>query len=143
MPYSKLSWRTYDLSLIFSNLANDFTLLCLVELAISLLIVFDSDVIYLRIIRYSNFVAIATLFALSIAVEGIDADLITNGDYGFNTDVSWTTVDNLFGAYYIIYWIISLSVVILSTIVLYSSIPKQHLQRVSKAPHLVSILPAV
>jgi len=135
MPYSKLSWRTYDLSLIFSNLANDFTLLCLVELAISLLIVFDSDVIYLRIIRYSNFVA--------IAVEGIDADLITNGDYGFNTDVSWTTVDNLFGAYYIIYWIISLSVVILSTIVLYSSIPKQHLQRVSKAPHLVSILPAV
>lgn len=70
-------------------------------------------------------------------MEGTNEDLITKTDYGYNPDADWTNVDNLFGAYYIIYWIFSLPIVILSAIVMYFSIRKKHLQSVSKAPHLV------
>jgi hypothetical protein len=117
-------------------------LLCLVELALSFLRAFGNDGIYHKIIRYSNFVVVAVLFALTIAVEGTNEDTITKSDYGYNIDVSWTTVYNLFGAYYILYWLTSLPVVILSAIVLYSSIQKKHLQSVSKTLYLVSVLPA-
>jgi hypothetical protein len=135
------SWRTSSLSSFFANLADNFILLCLVELALSFLRAFGKDGIYHKIIRYSNFVALAILFALAIAAEGTNEDYTTQSDYGANFDVSPTTVDNLFGAYYIIYWIISLPVVILSSIVLYISIRRKHLQGVSKAPYLVSVLP--
>jgi hypothetical protein len=134
--------RTGDLSVFFSNLADNFILLCLVELALSFLRAFGNDGIYHKVIRYSNFFAVAILFALVIAAEGTSENYLTQSDSGYNPDVSWTNVGNLLGAYYVIYWVISLPVVILSIIVLYSSIRKKHLQSVSEAPYLVSVLPA-
>jgi len=135
-------WRAYDISTFFSNLSDNFILLCLFELALSFLRAFSNDGIYIKIIRYSNFVAVAILFALAIAAEGTNEAYITETEYGYNLDVSVTNVNNLFGAYYIIYWIISLPVAILSTFVLYCSIQKKYLQSVSKARYLVSVLPA-
>ncbi len=134
--------RIYDLWGFFSNLADNIILLCLVELGLSFLRVFGKDGVHQQIIRYSNVFIVVILFALTFAMEGTNEDLITKSNNGYNPYIDWTNVDNLFGAYYIIYWIFSLPIVILSALILYFSIRKKHLQGVSKASYLTLILPA-
>lgn len=139
MSLYEANWRVFDLSELFSNLADNIILLCLIELGLSFLRVFGKVGIYQQIIRYATVFVVVTLFALTFAIEGTYEDDITKSDYGFNSDVNWTTVYNLFGAYYILYWIFSLPVVIFSAIALYLSIRNKYLQSVRKAPHLIFI----
>lgn len=129
--------RLYDITAFFSSIADIFILLCLVELGLSFLRAFGKDGAYHIFIRYSNFVAIVVLVALACAALGTDEEWLTTSYYGY-TDLSWTAVGNLYGAYAIIYWAVSLAVVFLSSFVLYSSIQKKRLRSVSRAPPMCS-----
>jgi hypothetical protein len=131
-PLYQILLRLNDITAFFSSIADIFILLCLVELALSFLRAFAKDGAYHMFIRYSNFVAIVVLVALAIAALGTDEEWLTRSHYG-HTDLSWTTVGNLYSAYSIIYWIVSLAVVFFSAFVLYSSIQKKRLRSVSRA----------
>ena len=110
-------------------MADNFTLLCLVELALSFLCASGNSSPIYRIIRYSNFFAIAILFVLAVAALGEQESYICN-----EGNVSWTTACDLYGAYAIIYWIASLGLVFLSIFVLYCSVRKKQLRSVSRVP---------
>jgi hypothetical protein len=136
-----------------SSIPDTFIQLCLVELALSFLRACGTDGLYHKIIRYFNFFAVAILLVLAIAALGADQDWMTKSDYGIhgirghhgnlghhrNNYVSWTNAGNLYGAYYILFWIISLATVSLSAFVLYSSMRKKRLQGVSKALYTRSV----
>lgn len=131
-PLYEAADRIFALSYFFSSIADNFTLLCLVELALSFLCALGNNRPIYRIIRYSNFFVITILFVLAVAALGEQQSFISNiidGNY-----VSWTTAGDLYGAYSIIYWIASLGLVFLSIFVLYCSVRKKQLRSVSRIP---------
>ena len=123
--------RTYDLSSFFSNLADNLILLCLVELGLSFLRVLGYVGLYRNIIRFINLAAIVIFFALTFAMEGTDETVISEDYNESNATITWTANFDLFAAYYMLYWILALSVLALAITVLYSSIKKKQLQTVS------------
>jgi hypothetical protein len=131
-PLYEAAARMIGISSFFSSMADIFTLLCLVELALSFLCALGNNSPIYRIIRYSNFFAIAILFVLAVAALGKEESFISKIFDG--SDVSWTTTGNLYGAYSIIYWIASLGLVFLSTFVLYCYVRKKQLRSVSRVP---------
>jgi hypothetical protein len=137
-------YRLDGITDFFSSIADIFILLCLVELALSFLRALGNHNVYYRIIRYSDFFLIAVLVVLASVTLGEEEEWVTKSHYGF-IRVSLATVDNLDGAYNIIYWITSLAIIFLSAFVLYSSMQKKHLRSVSETPLsyslLLSILP--
>jgi hypothetical protein len=124
--------RIFAISSFFSSIADNFILLCLVELALSFLRALGNNSPIYRIIRYSNFLAVAILFVLAVAALGEEQSFISKTLDGNN--ISWTTAGNLYGAYAIIYWIASLGLVFLSVFVLYCCMRKKQLQSVSRVP---------
>lgn len=134
----------YGVSLFFASIADIFILLCLVELALSLLRALGKHTPNYGIIRYSNFVVMAVLFVLAI-VALAESESFATGFLDENNP-SWTTAGKLYGAYRIIYWIISLGLVFLSAFVLYGSMRKKEQQNVGKVSYthwLLSSVPPV
>lgn len=124
--------RIPGVSLFFGSIADIFTLLCLVEMALSFLRVLGKDSPNYKIIRYSNFGMMGVLFVLDVAALGKYESIVTNSGDGY--DSGWTTVYKLYGAESILYWILSLGLLFLSIFVLYSSTKKRERQNVSKVP---------
>jgi uncharacterized membrane protein len=131
-PLYEASSRMFAISYFFSSMADIFILLCLVELALSFLCALGNNRLIYRIIRYSNFFAVTILFVLAVAALGKQQSFISNALYG--GIVSWTTAGDLYGAYYIIYWIASLGVVFLSIFVFYCFVRKKQPRSVSRVP---------
>jgi hypothetical protein len=121
----------YGIEEFFASIADIFILLCLVELALSVLRAFANYSPNYKVIRISNFVVMAVLFVLAIAAVA-KAEIYAN-EVLVGSIASWTTVGKLYGAYGIIYWIISLGLVFVSTFVLCSSMQKKQQQSVSKS----------
>ena len=131
-PLYEATARMIAISAFFSSMADNFPLLCLVELALSFLCALGNSSPIYRIIRYSNFFAIGILFVLAVAALGEEESYISNTlDESY---VSWTTAGDLYGAYAIIYWIASLGLVFLSIFVLYCCVREKQLQSVSRVP---------
>jgi uncharacterized membrane protein len=131
-PLYEAATRIFAISYFFSSMADNFTLLYLVELALSFLYTLGNNRPIYRIIRYSNFFAVTVLFVLAVAALGKQQSFISNSFYGGN--VSWTTAGDLYGAYYIIYWIASLGLVFLSIFVFYCYVRKKQPRSVSRVP---------
>ena len=128
-PLWEATTRIFSISYFFSSLADNFTLLCLVELALSFLRALGNSSSIYKIILYSNFFAVAILFVVAVAALGKDESYLSNEGIA-----SGTTTGNLYGAYAIIYWIASLGLVFLSIFVLYCSVRKKQLRSVSRVP---------
>jgi uncharacterized membrane protein len=120
-----------DIAAFFSSIADIFILLCLIELALSFLRALGNDSAHYRIIRFSDFFAIAILFVIAVVALAEGEDWVTKSQT--HVRLSWTIVGKLYSAYHIVYWITSLAVAFLSIFVLYSSIQKKHMRSVSKA----------
>jgi len=131
-PLYEAAARIFAISSFFSSVADNFTLLCLVELAVSFLCALGNNSPIYKIIRYSYFFAVAILFVLAIAALGEEESFISKTLDGSNA--SWTAAGDLYGAYAIIYWIASLGLVFLSIFVLYCYVRKKQLQGVSRVP---------
>jgi uncharacterized membrane protein len=130
VPLSEVTAYMYGIKEFFASIAGIFILLCLVELALSLLRASANYSPNYRIIRASNFVVMAVLFALAIAALA-KAESYANETL-YERNAVWATAGKLYGAYGIIYWIISLGLVFVSTFVLCSSMREKQQQSVSK-----------
>jgi hypothetical protein len=112
--------RLSPASSIFSDIADLFALLCIVELAVGFLRVLAKASRY-EVIRYPTLFAIATLSILAIPTFGLDEIHTTKFLNGIATEASWVSIGNLYGSWDIIYWICSIAVTILSLFILYYS----------------------
>lgn len=121
-------WPAGDL---FASTADIFTLICLVELSISLLHALGVDSFY-RVMRYCTGGAAIVLAVLDIVtfcfVENLTKKTVS-GSYRHSPD--WRPVGKLYGSENIIYWLTSIPTTVLSAVVIYESYRETRLRSVS------------
>jgi hypothetical protein len=120
---------------LFGAFGDLFTLLCIVELAVSFWHILKENGTY-RAIRLPTYGLIAILAIISIAIMGLDenngvkyAKWIESGSYYVSVD--WSTVGKLYGSWIIIYWLSSLPVAVLSVFVRVKSAQQKQVCAVS------------